>query len=400
MLGQDPLTGETIYRPGSGVSQGNGTKENPYRIEGWCILIASGPLVGPAGISLQSTTAHVVIANNTVVGVVESLTDSPVGFFDSKGVVVNTGQNIVIRDNDIFAQRNGIQLSGSQQVEIQNNTLTGTCEFPCSVASNAAISLGGGSNHNTVTGNTISEHGRGVSVWGTDNLIQLNLITGDWSGITIYMPDNLVQNNTVTGSHTGIGAATAMGPSTIQFNTLDENSYGVIISSEQVVRHNSITNSRSDGMIVAWDNGLVYNNTIVASNNHGIRLQGSGHIVENNSIIGNGRDGIHLLGSGHSVLNNTITGNSLGIFASKPATIVGNNIQNNTQGGLRGYFSSMPLVVTDNWWGHESGPSGGIEDNCTGTKALGDGDEIIATQAPICFEPWRTDPNPGAGAND
>lgn len=38
VVGQDPATGEPIYRPGSGVTDGRGTAQDPHVIEGWCIL--------------------------------------------------------------------------------------------------------------------------------------------------------------------------------------------------------------------------------------------------------------------------------------------------------------------------------------------------------------------------
>jgi hypothetical protein len=44
-----PVTGDQVYRPGSGVVAGYGTAANPYVIEGWCI---SGADWGPPGIAI------------------------------------------------------------------------------------------------------------------------------------------------------------------------------------------------------------------------------------------------------------------------------------------------------------------------------------------------------------
>jgi len=57
-----------------------------------------------------------------------------------------------------------------------------------------------------------------------------------------------------------------------------------------------------------------------------------------------------------------------------------------------------PVDATDNWWGHETGPSGGTTDACTSTTADGQGDAITTSNAEVCFAPWRTSPNPDAGA--
>ncbi len=401
--GQNPLTGETIYRPGSGVKQGNGTEEDPYLIEGWCIVLSTSPLtlspVGAAGIFLQNTAAHVVIANNTVIGATESLTGSVISFVDSRAIYVTNGQNVLIRDNDILADRSGIQLSGSHHNEIRNNKLRGTSGEPCCSLFDAAIFIGTGSKHNIIQENSMSNHAIGVLVGDSDNLIESNIVTTSGNGLSIWGPDNLVQFNTVTNSYAGITGGAVPG-STIQYNTLNGNGFSLIISDEQVIRHNSITGSRSDGILIAGDGGMVYNNTITGGNNHGIRVYGSNHTFEYNTITENDGDGINLLGFDHSIQNNMISKNDRGIHSSEPATILGNNIHDNTQIGLMGYHMADPLIATNNWWGHESGPSGGLEDGCTGTEALGDGDSILVTAAEICFDPWLTEPNSDAGASD
>jgi len=84
-------------------------------------------------------------------------------------------------------------------------------------------------------------------------------------------------------------------------------------------------------------------------------------------------------------------------FGVPTGTIVhDNNIHDNDDFGLE-VSAGVTVHAENNWWGAANGPSGGTTDACTSTTADGNGDAISGGD--VCFDPWRTSPNPGAGAN-
>lgn len=124
--------------------------------------------------------------------------------------------------------------------------------------------------------------------------------------------------------------------------------------------------------------------------------------LHNNTITDNG-NGIFVGAYSHrpTIEDNVVAdhpGLGITVFLSGDATVRHNNIDGNDIAGLAAAYAGHPLEATDNWWGHPSGPSGGVEDACTGTVASGTGDAIFVFSADVCFDPWLAAPNPDAGA--
>jgi parallel beta-helix repeat protein len=321
ILGHEPATGQPIYRPGSGVTAGEGTEEDPYVIEGWCI--EDSPISEVTnrylGIDISGTSAHVVIRDNVITG------------HDDGGVKLDGDETVTIHNNTITDnRRGGLILSGSSPYVVQDNTLTDNSRY-------------------------------GVVVFGTsDNVVQDNTLTDNDDGVVLFRTsNNVVENNTLTDNDDGVRLSRS-GANVVQDNTFTENDVGVALSgsSDNAVRENTIT-----------DNG------------DGVDLfRSSDNAVRDNTITDNGDDGVVLSKSSD---NNVVEDN---------------NIQDNTGAGLHAEDISEPVDATDNWWGHDTGPSGGTTDACTDATADGQGDPITTDGADVCFDPWRTSPNPDAGA--
>lgn len=143
--------------------------------------------------------------------------------------------------------------------------------------------------------------------------------------------------------------------------------------------------------------GLVHqmtNNTFTA-NNRGIRLAGGQFNISGNIISGNDLFGINPLGGANlfnlSITDNEITNNNLGIVidgASIGSDVFAHNnlISGNVTSGVsNGNTASDNFDATLNFWGHNSGPSGGETDPNTGTVANGSGDSVSAN---VLFDPW------------
>jgi hypothetical protein len=90
---------------------------------------------------------------------------------------------------------------------------------------------------------------------------------------------------------------------------------------------------------------------------------------------------------------NTLVANKIGIrdWQCDIGFFHNNNIYNNTDYGLhfRKDESQGILDSTSNWWGHSSGPSGGVLDPITGIPANGVGDTITEN---VHFDPWLANP--------
>lgn len=144
IVGREPVTGQPIYRPGSGVVAGNGTAEDSYVIAGWCITPqgaeaaenrTSGRLES-AGILVQGTSAHVVIRDNVV-----------------DGRAVHTP----IPDD---RQKAGVQLEDANHVSIAHNTIESNDFAGVLAHESSKLRLG----HNTIRNNDFGvafSHSRG-----------------------------------------------------------------------------------------------------------------------------------------------------------------------------------------------------------------------------------------------
>jgi hypothetical protein len=104
------------------------------------------------------------------------------------------------------------------------------------------------------------------------------------------------------------------------------------------------------------------------------------------TIADNGGNGILISdGSGHEIFECVITGNNTtetaygGVVVYSGCTIINQSIitGNHCHGvWADNVLSSEPLDAIDNWWGHESGPSG---------EGSGIGDAVSEN---VIYEPW------------
>lgn len=391
ILGNEPATGQPIYRPGSGVVDGTGTAEDPYVIEGWCIP-PGVPLIDEelprltlqsAGIHITDTTANVLIRDTVVAGQPAELLLPE----QEVGIRIDGAGDIEIRDNTITDHGDdGIHLEDVGDVRLAGNTIT-------------ANTLNGvyldGTGHVTVSNNTITSNG-------------MNAVEIDDAG------EVTVTNNTLQGNvDRGVRLEDA-GPVTILGNSIAHNNEGLdlFVGGEVSVRNNTITDSRYDGLGLDASQATLTNNTITDNGGEGLSLDVSHVTLTNNTITNNTDDGIDLLFADQaSLTDNEITKNGdAGVRIVDPGdvTVADNNIHDNDD--REGFFDDnddggihvdggQPVDARDNWWGATSGPSGGVEDACLGTDADGQGELItLANGGEVCFDPWRTEPVETAGA--
>src|SRR3989441_7057897 len=147
------IDSDANFTAASGVTSGNGSAGNPYVIEGWEINAANGD-----GVSLRSTTAHVILRNlfvhdggPTYVGILilyasnvtvdhVNATSSVQGIYvvvgtdiwvhasngssaQGGGIGVTTSTRVVIDDDDVWSSEYGIWVNRSTSATIENNRL-------------------------------------------------------------------------------------------------------------------------------------------------------------------------------------------------------------------------------------------------------------------------------------
>ena len=93
-----------------------------------------------------------------------------------------------------------------------------------------------------------------------------------------------------------------------------------------------------------------------------------------------------------TIEDNYIHGNDYGIYLESVAggstvLINSNRLAGNDDYGLYVEDSTVTVDATNNWWGHASGPSGGVADPITSTIADGTG---VAVSEHVHFAPWLT----------
>lgn len=357
------------YRPGSGVVGGLGTEAHPYVIDGWCITPDPDLLPSfedtsgyDAAIRIANANAHVIVRDNVL----------PAEGDFTTGIRIENADNVRIESNTIADNPgHGVHVSASKNVDVRGNTIEAngadavrvddgrrlTIEENA-IANNAdaAVRLTD-TQRSTVEANEIEANGQGLVLDDSDrnelvdNEIDRSAIL---DGIQLYQSDdNSIRDNLVEGTGHGIGLFVASDGNTIESNTIQQ------------------TNGRGIDVSFSAGNEL-RSNTVEANTDTGIRVAGPDNLVDGNAIRDNGV-GIRVASTGDG------------------STLQRNDIEANRNAGLEVGDLDQPLDATGNWWGASDGPSGGVQDACTGTVADGGGQAIVVKNGgQVCFEPWAT----------
>lgn len=343
------VAGAPTYRPGSGVIGGSGTADDPYVIAGWCIDGSDDTWdpVAPdqdQGIHLESTDAHVVITDN-----------------------------LVVRNPD-----HGLQLSGVDNAVLEGNDVTDNDRFGVRLSS---------SSDTEVLGNRIAGNGaRGLLVGSSSNVtVRDNGITHqDGDGVEIRFSDDVtLDNNTIT----------------------DNGRYGVFgyFSSSNELGDNTIARNE-DRAVNLWNaNQYRIHGNVISDNRFGLVMDGSrDNGIQKNTISDNGGHGMFMVDSHENDIRRNVLadnrGDGLHLRTSHGNVVRWNDIEDNGDDGLQARYVTGSVDARANWWGHVTGPSGGVDDACTDAVADGSGDSIDTTSASVCFDPWLPKPNTDAGA--
>lgn len=372
ILDRDPATGAPIYRPGSGVIGGDGTPEDPFVIGGWCLATMWPNFDAPVlteGIVIENTQAHVIVQDNVLTSA-----QAAANFVGNHGIRVSNAENVTLSGNQVTNQWfGGLTIEDSDHVVIRGNHATG----------------------NLFAGILVDN--------STDVLIENNLVREQQYGIILHddVSDVIVRENTAVANEDGILAAHSHTVEVYENEARGNHASGIVIDDtrQALVYANLASTNAFDGIrLLEAHDTAVYENTASQNGWIGVFAQASnGTTIENNVLEENGRDGILLRATyAATVHNNTLVANErdgLRIFDAHDTQLVDNHIEGHSV-GMSVDADSTLVDARDNWWGHATGPSGGIEDACSDETIVAEGEgAVIAAQAAVCFAPWHTAPS-------
>jgi nitrous oxidase accessory protein NosD len=388
VLADHPLSGEPIYRPGSGVTAGTGSASDPFVIEGWDV---------PA-VWLHATTAHVVIRGNRIGGVPEP------PFLSSSSLHLEEAENVTVSGNDIVASEAGVRLSQASSSAVLDNRITG---------GGRAVSVLGGSDLR-IGGNRIVNSSYGVVVDETVGVeVSGNVFLDDGfrgGAVTLNRArDVLVADNRVERYFVGVYAVEVV-DLVVRGNEIGSYSRGINtwFTDGALIEGNRIAGPPNAGILLAEpDDDVIRGNVIEGPIILGIDLRGpgSGSLIEGNIVTG-ATAAISIGDTGtHEIRRNTLTGNDAGMRLGPSAAlravrnvVAGNRVGVDVYPGAAGLTLSRNTIADngigvttaadrvdarDNWWGCREGPG---MPGCD--AAAGD----------VLTDPWLEDPDPDAGA--
>lgn len=362
-LGDHPVTGEPIHRPGNGVVAGDGSKQDPYIIEGWCLGDPVDPLSPVPRASRAATGTGVLIEGTESFVLVRANQIDPSSGFDEVGIHLREASNVHVEANGIVGPETGVLAEDSQDVRLEENTIAGTqadvqlastenAQIQANAFTSGVLLLGSSLEHfvHTVEDNTVQGEPL-VYLQGTPGME----VTGPAGQvIVVNAPQTLVQDHDFEGVASGIQVAYSQGTHVVE-NTVRNAAAGtgtgdgadgihVHASPGARVANNTVLNSLGVGIFVHASNETVLENNTANDGFRGIYvLEAHRAIVANNTADGHDQDGIFVTGSddvlveGNTAAANAFSGVRVGssLGSSDRARITANTAQDNGWYGIR-----------------------------------------------------------------
>lgn len=346
----DPTTGEDEPRPGSGVTSGNGTAEDPYIIEDWAI----------PSLTIQNTRAHVLIRDTLIydpwdfpyplshTGPLEDrgriggiLPEAMLHLENATNVslvashVHEGGRPFLIDAPGTCLAHNLLDLDGhgslrlwqSPRTVLVNNTIPSI-----RLARSAHATL----HHNELT----SPHGLSLSspdaqAEATHNITPTNTVAGDplryyvnATDVTVPSPTgqliavnttNLTLRNHTVDSPLQIADARDVHLTNL---TAPYDQIETWRTSNLTIEHSTI----GGDVLVREGRGLVFrNNTVETSLGVGLSTSATGSRIVNNIFNGSADPQVQVLADGALVANNILTGGYTGLVVTGNETLIQDN---------------------------------------------------------------------------
>jgi len=270
------------------------------------------------GIDASGDRDTVIVAEGTYVETIE---------FKGKNITLTSTDplDLLVRDNTIVDGKGAgsvVTFSGAENKGCVLSGFTirdGKAESGGGIVGHGALAT---IRNNTITGNSASEDGGGLS--GCGGTIQNNAIIGNsagFSGGALHGCGGTIQNNVIMGNSAERAGGGLFGcGGTIQNNVISGNSAGTngygggLHDCDGTVQHNTISNNSAvlDGGGLYQCDGTMQNNTITGNSaRYGGGLYWCGGTIQNNAITGNsaGHSGGGLGACEGTIRHNVISAN-------------------------------------------------------------------------------------------
>jgi parallel beta-helix repeat protein len=318
------IVGDRQFDRTRGVKSGSGTIADPYVIAGWDIDSFAAEDTC-AGISLEDTTAYVVIKNVHIHGASQcdgvlmsnasnTRIEGTLLVRNRRGIAIQNSSNITVLENTIELSLQGIITSHSRSTLVQDNTVR-RGDMEITVEDSSGISIIGNivanstadgitllrSFNNTIESNEVmSSAFKGISMSNSSHdIVARNVVSGSgeqcfympyghgnvltdnfaedcgWGAVDIIDASGIIASGNEVRRTLGIGFSLSdCSTSALIANKVSMTQIGIVVSSNSdfnLIAYNTITSSRTLGISLAGsplgspDYNLIQGNTVLGS---------------------------------------------------------------------------------------------------------------------------------------
>ncbi|MFX0121183.1 MAG: right-handed parallel beta-helix repeat-containing protein [Promethearchaeota archaeon] len=404
-----PITITSDFQLNNSGFPGNGTIDDPIRIEGLNITDTSGTLIYISGttfyfciknnlLNCLSSAGTGIVLDNVIHG---NISNNIIHDINGAGIfITGNSNNNIINKNFIYNAQNSISLSFAINNTIYNNTCYSNSEDGIRVDSsdNNTIAMNfiydntacgvwlWTSNNNTLIHNILYNNSFGLFFeLSNNNTISNNKVYENKNaGISPYNSSlyNVITNNTVyNNAHSGITVSRYSHYCVISNNTIYNNNQSGIVNYEseysQIINNTIFNNMWSGTHISSRSHHCLFSNNIVYGNKKysGISVGNSTFVrITKNSIYNNIEKGIFVvIGANNTeIFANIIFDNiKQGIFIETDCnnnTIINNDLSSNNPSGLQTLDDGSANNFTSNHWSDWTGTGSYTIDGSAGNQ--------------------------------
>ncbi len=245
------IVGNDDFTSVNGVVGGNGTRKDPYIIQGWKIDASGG-----RGVWVENATEHFVIRN--------CLVENARGGWP--GIYLENVSNGRVENCTLENNPSGIVIEDSLNIEVVNNDVISNRGFGIflQIRGNAVLE------NNLVKRNGIDGVFVGGSLENTSLLVRNNsILKNEKTGVHLHAHRNaIIANNNISFNNGGI-SMTFSSSNTITNNTIYSNENGGIflsgMSNKNLIENNTIRSNYGYGVYISTysENNWIYHNRFV-----------------------------------------------------------------------------------------------------------------------------------------
>lgn len=309
------INGNDDFIPENGVIAGNGTKENPYIIEGWEINASNTD-----GIRIENTDAYFIIRNCYIYGGKKNYNDG-INFYNVKNGGI---ENVICKENYV-----GIRLYESSLNKISNSSINKN-----EIGFIVAYSPNNIFRHNQINNNTLGFYIYGNIPDYNQDIDKSNKINGK----SIYYITHQT-NQAIFNKKLGFLALICCRDVIVRNIYVEGDGILVVGTSQSTILECTIVGGLGIQLINSSYNNI--RNCIISSAFYGLLLEGAIDNEINNCIIYRNRLGIGLYSSHNNNINScSVEKNTVGIDLgfSNNNSFRGNRINNNFLNFGYGYY--------------------------------------------------------------